>query len=264
MLIMDFQSKTKIAQLLEAEYVNNNTPEFIECDPIQIPHNFKKQEDIEISAFLTAQIAWGKRSMIIRNGYNLMNIMDNSPYDFVLNASNNELKKIDGFVHRTFNADDCRTEIMALRRFYTKYNNLGAYFESVFNTEGTIRNTLIRFRNDFLNSNHPPRFTRHISDVKKKSAAKRLNLLLMWMCRNDGRGVHFGLWNIPTSALMIPLDVHCGNAARSMGLLNRKQNDWLAVEELTIKLREFDPHDPVKYDFSLFGLSIQGKLKTCD
>ena len=261
---MKIYDKEKIGRLLEAEYRNNNVPEFIECDPVQIPHNFEKQEDIEISAFLTAQIAWGKRSMIIRNGYNLMNIMDNSPHDFIMNATRSDLKKIDGFVHRTFNADDCRTEIMALRRLYKKHRNLGTYFEFLFNAEGSIRNTLIRFREEFLLPDSPPRFTRHISNVKKKSAAKRLNLFLMWMCRKDENGVHFGLWNIPASALMIPHDVHCGNAARSLGLLNRKQNDWQAVEELTCNLRYFDPNDPVKYDFSLFGLSIQGKLKICD
>jgi uncharacterized protein (TIGR02757 family) len=254
-------SKTiKLKNILDREYERNNVPSFIETDPIQIPHLFTNREDIEISAFLTAQIAWGKRSMIIKNALSLMHRMDMSPFDFVMNAGKAELTKIEGFVHRTFNAEDCKTEILALRKICQQHSTLKDFFESTFRQERSIYTTLSSFRMEILKQEHQPRFTRHISDVTKKSAAKRLNLFLMWMCRRDNRGVHFGLWDIPSSELLIPLDIHCGNAARKLGLLSRKQNDWPAVKELTDALRQFDPNDPVKYDFALFGMGVQGLL----
>jgi len=251
---------TELKDLLDEEYELHNRPSFIECDPIQIPHAFSKREDIEIAAFLTAQIAWGRRKMIIANASRLMHLMDNAPYDFVTGAKEPDLVKLDKFVHRTFSGGDCVTAVKSLQHLCSHHGSLGDYFEKTFAEEKSLFATLAAFRRVFLETDHDVRFNRHISDVTRKSAAKRLNLLLMWMCRNDGRGVHFGLWKIPPSALMIPLDVHCGNVGRQLGLLNRKQNDWPAVEELTAALRVFDPDDPVKYDFALFGMGVLKRL----
>jgi uncharacterized protein (TIGR02757 family) len=253
-------SLVKLKNLLDEQYELHNTPEFIESDPIQIPHRFTKREDIEIASFLTSQIAWGKRRMIINNASRLMDCMGNRPHEFVTGASARELRSLECFVHRTFNAEDCATAVLCLRNLYTRHGGLKGVFERAFAETGDIRGTLIRFRETYLETDHAPRFRKHVSDVARKSAAKRLNLFLMWMCRSDGRGVHFGLWNIPPHALMIPLDVHVGNVGRSLGLLARKQNDWSAVEQITAALRRFDPADPVKYDFALFGMGVLGKV----
>jgi uncharacterized protein (TIGR02757 family) len=121
--------------------------------------------------------------------------------------------------------------------------------------------TLVSFRKVFFEIDCFPRTFKHISDINKGASAKRLNMFLRWMVRDDKRGVDFGLWkSIPASALYIPIDLHTGNVARKLGLLLRKQNDWKAVAELTTRLREFDPLDPVKYDFALFGLGIFDKF----
>lgn len=252
----------QLKNLLDTEYERHNRPAFVESDPIQVPHEFTRGEDIEISAFLTAQIAWGKREMIIRNSRRMMEIMDMRPYDFVQNASVKDLNRSAGFVHRTFNASDFRSTVLCLRRMYERYGTLGDYFKGAIDRQGTVRAALTEFRGIFLEGDHEIRYQRHIADAGRKSAAKRLNLFLMWMSRNDGRGVHFGLWDISPALLMIPLDIHVGRIARRLGLLKRKQNDWTAVEELTGALRAFDAEDPVKYDFALFGMGVLEKYQS--
>ena len=234
-----------------------NCPSFIDDDPIQVPHSFTRREDIEIAAFLASSLAWGTRKGIIASARRLVSLMDNAPYDFVLGAEERDFRRFLPFVHRTFNGDDCVFFMKSLCRIYRECGGLGKVFESSFERTGNVREMLAHFRDEFLRTEHFPRSEKHLSDVRKGSAAKRLNVFLMWMVRRDGRGVHFGLWRkIPMSALFIPLDVHCGNVARSMGLLSRKQNDWKAVDELTSALREFCPEDPVRYDFALFGMGV--------
>jgi uncharacterized protein (TIGR02757 family) len=249
----------RIFNLLETLHDKYNRLSFIETDPIQIPHRFKKREDIEIAAFLTSLIAWGNRKSIIKNASDLLNRMDNAPLRFITSCSDSDLRCINGFVHRTFNSQDCTFIIRSLKNLYINHGGLKTVFESYYASSKSIPMTLSNFRKLFFEIQHQTRSRKHISDIEKNSAAKRLNLFLMWMCRNDNRGVHFGLWNIPSSALYIPLDVHCARIGRSLGLLKRKQNDWKAVEELTASLREYDPEDPVKYDFALFGLGVSGE-----
>ncbi len=249
---------TNLKEFLDEKYNQYNTPQFIETDPIQIPHKFTEKEDIEIAAFLTATIAWGNRKMIIRNADKIVNLLDNEPYSFIVNASDNEIESLANFVHRTFNIVDLHFFLKSLRNIYKNHNGL----ENVFSQQGNdIPAALINFREIFFEISFPDRTSKHISNVAKNSAAKRLNLFLMWMIRQDNRGVHFGIWNkIKPSALFLPLDVHTGNVGRKLGLLKRKQNDWKAVAEITNGLREFDPSDPVKYDFALFGLGIFEKF----
>ena len=254
--IMNTPYSKSTRAFLEEKYTFFNRPSFIESDPIQIPHRFSRREDIEISAFLTSQIAWGRRKMIISNADRMMSLMDNSPYEFIMKAEAKDLKKTEGFVHRTFNGGDLLSSINCLRNIYNNHGGLKKVFETAYTSGGSVYTTLAGFRNVFLSTGHSVHYRKHVSDVTRKSAAKRLNLFLMWMCRKDDRGVHFGLWDIPSSALMIPLDVHCARTARRLGLLVRKQNDWRAVEELTAALRKFDPEDPVKYDFALFGSGV--------
>jgi uncharacterized protein (TIGR02757 family) len=256
-----FLSNNLLKEFLEEKYDQYNRPSFIESDPVQVPHLYQNPDDIEISAFLTATIAWGQRKSIITNAHRLMQLMGNSPFDFIMNADERQLDGLQKFVHRTFQGADCIFFIRSLRNIYINHGGLKTLIESDYKQTSDIAEGLARFRNVFFEIDGPARTKKHISDVSKGASAKRLNMFLRWMVRNDKRGVDFGLWNaVPSSALYIPLDLHTGNIARKLGLLSRKQNDWKAVKELTSHLREFDPNDPVKYDFALFGLGVFEKF----
>lgn len=352
----------ELHQLLDYLWDRYDRPEFIPDDPIAIPHQYSRREDIEISAFFAATIAWGKRSMIVSNGHRLMERMDHAPYDFVVNASEQEWSALVGFVHRTFNDSDCIDFVRALRPFYlSDYSvnpapaheidqihqqssniqsehsepsgkqlarpvcatetvscadnfsqnssssapqtppqtlsnatssteetanalcphahidpndnfhdgfhpsvstpllttGLGGFFEQEYAACGDLRKVLSRFRSRFWQTPHAARAEKHLASIDRGASCKRLNMFLRWMVRRDDRGVDFGLWpHIPASALYIPLDLHSSRTARELGLLFRKQNDWKAVEELTAVLRKFDPADPIKYDYALFGAGI--------
>lgn len=245
-----------LKSLLDSKYDQYNRPEFIETDPVQIPHLFVRAEDIEISAFLSACLSWGHRKIIIRKSLELIHMMDNKPYEFIMQASEPDFFRIDSFCHRTFNGKDARFFILALRNIYINHGGLSQVFENGFNPHGDIRNALDHFRKVFFELPYPERTRKHIPDVYRGSSAKRLNMFLRWMVRRDKRGVDFGMWTgIDPAWLKIPLDLHTGNISRKLGLLKRKQNDWQSVCELTDQLQQFDPADPVKYDFALFGLS---------
>ncbi len=250
-----------IADFLNEKYIRYNTPEFILSDPIQIPHRFTLKEDIEISGFLSSTIAWGQRKSIIKNADRLVSWMDNSPYDFIKNANENDFEVFSQFVHRTFNGHDCIFFLKSLQNIYKNHNGLEAVFSKQIKAGGSMKDAFIYFRNIFFETEHLSRSEKHIANVNKNSAAKRLNLFVMWMVRQDNSGVHFGLWkDIATSKLFLPLDVHTANVGRKLNLLKRKQNDWKAVEEITSVLRQLDPNDPCKYDFALFGLGVFEKF----
>ncbi len=237
-----------------------NNPNFIETDPIQIPHSFSLKEDIEISGFLSATIAWGNRKMIINNSKKMMNLLGNSPYDFVMSHSDNDLQKLQNFVHRTFNNQDFETFIKGLNHIYKNHDGLETLFSKNL-AENSMQKSISEFKKTFFEINHQYRTQKHISDPVNNSAAKRINMFLRWMVRKDNKGVDFGLWRtIPNSALSCPLDVHSGNVARKLGLLLRKQNDAKALFELDTNLRNLDESDPVKYDFALFGLGVFEKF----
>jgi len=252
----------EIFELLNKKVKEYNTIKFIEPDPISIPHKFKEQKDIEISGYLTSIISWGRRPAILKSANRLMQIMGNEPYNFVMHAGKSELKQIEGFVYRTFNSDDCLFAIEAMKNFYTKFPSMGDFVEEQFLKTNNIKDVIVGIRNELLKTEHLKRSEKHFANPNSGSAAKRTNMFLRWMIRKDDNGVDFGLWkNIPSAALMIPLDVHSGNTARALGLLKRKQNDWKAVEELTQNLRKFDKNDPAKYDFALFGIGVfEGKV----
>jgi len=252
---------SELKQFLDEKHNSYNNPNFIATDPIQIPHGFSDPKNIEISAYLTAQIAWGNRKMIINNARKLMQLLDNNPYDFIQNATINDINHLPDFKHRTFQLPDLKFTLAALQQFYKTHGSLQQFFEQQFTYNQSIKESLIQFRQQLLQTTYPVRTTKHISDVAANSAAKRLNMFLMWMVRNDGCGVHFGLFKgIPASALFLPLDVHTGTVGRKLGLLTRNANDWKAVEEITAALRTFDASDPVKYDFALFSLGVFEKF----
>jgi uncharacterized protein (TIGR02757 family) len=234
-----------------------NRPEFIESDPIRIPHRYSSKEDIEISGFLTAIIAWGNRKMIIRNAELMMELMGNSPYDFAMESRE---EQIDQFVHRTFNLSDLHFFIRGLRNLYQNHHGLEAVFRK-YATEESLQPAIHHFKQIFFEIPHPSRTTKHVSDPHKGSAAKRINMFLRWMVRKDSSGVDLGIWKgLSPSQLSCPLDVHSGRVARKLGLLKRKANDARALEELDHNLRLLDSRDPVKYDYALFGLGVFEKF----
>ena len=254
--------KEALKELLDSLYDQYARESFIEQDPISIPHMFSTRGDREVSGFLSSTIAWGNRKAIVKNARRMMEAMDWHPYEFTVHSSDVELRCLESYVHRTFNGRDLISFVLAMRNIIVKYGGIGDYFESLWEKSGDIRIVLSAFRSEFFCIDHECRCEKHLSSIDKGAACKRLNMYLRWMVRDDGRGVDFGLWKkIPSSALYLPLDVHSGNMGRALGLLSRKQNDWKAVEEITMSLREFDPEDPVKYDFALFGAGISGFLK---
>ena len=248
-------------ELLEELHDKFNCEEFIEADPISVPHSFSRKEDREIAGLLASTIAWGNRKAIVKSAHRMMRYMDNAPYDFVVNASEQELEQLSTYVHRTFNGGDFQDFVRGMRHIITKWSSIGDFFEQRYVATEDLRTVLSEFRREFHSAEHNPHSEKHLSSIDRGAACKRLCMYLRWMVREDDRGVDFGLWRkIPMSALYMPLDIHTGRMGRSLGLLSRKQDDWKAVEELTATLRTFDKSDPVRYDYSLFGVGISGML----
>ncbi|MCG8578346.1 MAG: TIGR02757 family protein [Bacteroidales bacterium] len=250
---MDFED---LKSFLNEKVDQYNRPEFIDNDPISIPHLFSRKEDIEIAGFLSATIAWGKRDLIIRSAKQLMRLLEHEPYEFLIHSSQSDWKRLETFYYRTFTSTDCLYFLKSLKQIYIHYGGLEQVFEDGYK-KGDIKSALIHFREIFLCFDSPQRTHKHIANILKGASAKRLNMYLRWMVRNDGKGVDFGLWkSISPSDLLLPLDVHTGNVSRQLGLLKRKQNDIKAVDEVMKSLRLFDKQDPVKYDFALFSLGV--------
>ena len=250
----------ELKDFLDEKVAQYDTISFIDTDPISIPHRYSKKEDIEISGFLASTIAWGNRKMILKNANRMMEILDDAPYDFVMNHSENDLNRIKGVIHRTFNHIDLLYFIKALKHIYLEEGGLEGIFNR-YQTTDSLQPAIHELNRIFFCLPHEKSTERHVSDPYKGSAAKRINMFLRWMVRSDGKGVDFGIWKkIPPSILSIPLDVHSGNVSRKLGLLTRKQSDAKAVAELDSKLRLFDKDDPVKYDYALFGLGVFEKF----
>jgi uncharacterized protein (TIGR02757 family) len=247
---------SELKSFLDEKVIQYNTLDFIESDPVQIPHLFSQKEDVEIAGFLSATIAWGNRTMIIRNSHKMVDLMGNAPYDFVMSHKEKDLARLETFVHRTFNAQDFGTFITSLKNIYQNHDGLEAAFSHKRESE-TTQKSISEFKKIFFEIPHQYRTQKHVSDPMNNSAAKRINMFLRWMVRQDNKGVDLGIWkNISPATLSCPLDVHSGNVARKLGLLSRNQNDGKAVAELDFNLKNLDPVDPVKYDFALFGLGV--------
>ncbi|MDF7811927.1 TIGR02757 family protein [Hymenobacter sp. YC55] len=248
----------QVRTLLEEQHDHYNRPAFVLNDPISIPHRFTQRQDIEISGMFAALLAWGRRPTIISKCHELMRRMDDAPYQFITQHEDEDLKRLLGFCHRTFCDTDLLYFVHWLRWFYTSHDTL----EDGFLLGTTQKERLENFHNLFFSLPDAPQRTRkHVATPARGSACKRVNMYLRWMVRQDDRGVDFGLWTrLPMSELVCPCDVHVERVARRLGLLDRKQMDWLAAEDLTAHLRTFDPTDPVKYDFALFGLGVEGEM----
>ena len=248
---------------LDAKVAEYNRPEFIAPDPISIPHRYTQKQDIEIAGLFAAVLAWGQRKTIINKCLELMRLMDDAPYDFIKNHQDTDLKRFLSFKHRTFNATDTLYFIEFLRQFYIKHDSLEEGFSQfLLPTDETTEKALIGFRNLFFSLEFAPERTRkHISTPAAKSACKRLNMFLRWMVRSDDCGVDFGIWTrIKPSQLVCPCDVHVERVARQFKLIQRPQLDWQTAVELTNNLKRMDASDPVKYDFALFGLGVEGVI----
>ncbi|MGY3794500.1 TIGR02757 family protein [uncultured Aquimarina sp.] len=253
-------NQKELKEFLDEKAAFYEQPKFIETDPVQIPHLFTQKEDIEIAGFLTATISWGNRKSILTNAHRLMEMLGNSPYDFVMNHSNTDLENLEGFVHRTFNDKDLLYFIKALKHLYTKYGDMEGFFKQ-YAQEEFLQDAIHYFKKEFFSLPHLPRTEKHVSDPHKNSAAKRINMFFRWMVRDKEPGVDLGIWkNISPSQLSCPLDVHSGNVARKLYLIRRKQNDAKALHLLDNNLRLLDPSDPVKYDYALFGLGVFEKF----
>jgi uncharacterized protein (TIGR02757 family) len=253
----------ELKDFLDQKVEQYNQVGFIMNDPIVIPHQFSKKQDIEISGFWAAMLAWGQRITIINKCNELFEAMDNAPHDFVLNHKESDLKKFMSFKHRTFNATDTLYFIHFFKKYYQNHESLeDAFTGSMKSGFENVENHLINFHTLFFDDQDAPQRTRkHIATPARKSACKRLNMYLRWMVRKDNCGVDFGIWpNIKMSQLVCPCDLHVDRVARKLGLITRKQTDWITAIELTENLKQFDPNDPVKYDFALFGLGIEEKF----
>jgi uncharacterized protein (TIGR02757 family) len=249
-------SDREMKEFLDEMARRYNRPDFIEKDPVSIPHGYSEKEDIEVAGFLAATISWGNRTMILNSARRMMKIMGNSPYDFIMSHDEDDLELIDGSIHRTFNSEDFKSIIRGLRHVYKNHQGM-EYIFNRYQTEGSLQPAIHEFRRIIFEPPHELRAEKHISDPFKGSAAKKINMYLRWMIRKDTNGVDFGIWkSISPSVLSCPLDVHSGNVARKLGLLTRQQSDAKAVAELDASLRELDSNDPVKYDFALFGLGV--------
>ncbi|MBL7825994.1 MAG: TIGR02757 family protein [Saprospiraceae bacterium] len=255
-------TQQSLQDLLERAVANFNQPEFIKNDPISIPHRFVLLQDREVMAFFAATLAWGQRKTIIQSAEKLAELMDQAPYDFVVNHQESDRSRFLNFKHRTFQATDTLWFLDVLQRHYQRHDSLEpAFSKHLTHSDTTIEQALIGFHDDFFDHPFAPVRTRkHVATPARGSTCKRLNMFLRWMVRSDTCGVDFGVWKqIKPSQLLIPLDVHVDKVARRLGLLTRPQTDWKAVLELTAALRRFDTEDPVKYDFALFGMGILGK-----
>ncbi|MGN6397247.1 MAG: TIGR02757 family protein [Mucilaginibacter sp.] len=250
-----------IKAFLDSKATQYNRPDFIKNDPISIPHLFTKKQDIEIMGFWAAVLAWGQRVTIINKCKELISLMDGAPFDFIMNHEEPDLKKLLKFKHRTFNDIDTLYFIAFFRYHYQCHNTLEDAFIPANGGYSPFRG-LGGFRDYFFSlPDYPHRTKKHISSPSQKSTCKRLNMFLRWMVRKDDCGVDFGIWNkISPSELIMPCDLHVDRVARKLKLITRKQTDWQTAVELTERLREFDPNDPVKYDFALFGLGIEEKF----
>ena len=254
--------KAELKAFLDEKATTYNVPGFIPNDPISIPHRFTRKQDIEIAGLFAAVLAWGQRITIINKCAELLSWMGNAPYEFMLHASDDDLRPFAEFNHRTFNGTDCLYFIHFLQHFYRDHESLEEAFVPGQYSSSDTGNALTHFYEQFFSlPDFPPRTRKHIQNPAKKSACKRMNMFLRWMVRYDDQEVDFGIWKrISPAQLVCPCDLHVDRVARKLGLISRKQTDWQTAMELTEGLRKFDAEDPVRYDFALFGLGIEEKF----
>jgi uncharacterized protein (TIGR02757 family) len=257
---MKKQNLQDLKEFLDEKADRYNTREFITSDPVSIPHRFTKQQDIEIAGLFAAVLAWGQRKTIINKTSDLLDRMGNAPHDFLLNHRSKDLRAFEDFKHRTFNSTDLLYFISFLQHYYQKHQSLESAF-LIDASHANVESALSSFYNLFFSLDHPQRTQKHVATPARKSACKRINMYLRWMVRKDDKGVDFGIWNkISPSQLICPCDVHVERVARKLKLISKSPMNWQTAVKLTNKLKLLDPQDPVKYDFALFGLGVEGEF----
>lgn len=253
---MDLQ---EVKSFLDDKVLQYNAPSFIDTDPISIPKKFTRKEDIEIAGYIAATISWGQRKAILKAAENILQLMDYEPYNFITEGEFDSIPK--GSLYRTFNNVDFKYILTGLRNIYLNHGGLEAVFTDGYLKNKDIKESLIHFRDVFTSFQEPGRTAKHIANTAKGSSSKRVLMYLRWMVRQDKMGVDFGFWNqINQADLLLPLDVHTGNVGRKLGILTRKANDFKSVQEISSVLKSFDPTDPIKYDYALFGLGVFEKF----
>lgn len=259
---MNRLDNSDLQDILDQDVALYNRVEFIDNDPICVPHRFTKKQDVEIAAFMTAIFAWGQRKTIISKASLFMELMDDSPHDFVLNHKESDLKRFLDFKHRTFNGIDALHFIRFFQFHYQKQASLEVAFTQFMQpSDIDVKNALIGFKDYFFSlPDSPKRTQKHVASPRSNSTCKRLNMFLRWMVRKDDQGVDFGIWDsIQTVQLLIPFDVHVERVALEYGLIDSIKANFKLVQSLTNRLKDFDTNDPVKYDFALFGKGVASK-----
>ncbi|MEO9481834.1 MAG: TIGR02757 family protein [Ekhidna sp.] len=255
-------NREELKSFLDAKVKEYNRADFITNDPVSIPHEYTKKQDIEIAGLMAAVFAWGQRKTIINKSREFLTLMDHAPHEFVLTHSEKDLKSFLDFKHRTFNSVDALYFVHFFRWFYRQHESLEEAFVGSLDADAHMEARLTNFFNLFFSlPDHPERTYKHIPNPSRKSACKRINMFLRWMVRKDEAGVDFGIWKtMSPHQLICPCDLHVDRVARKLGLIRRKQTDWQTAIELTENLRKLDHNDPVKYDFALFGLGVEEKF----
>lgn len=256
---------TDIVELLEAEAAAINRPEFIEDDPVKFPRLFNDLRDIEIVSLLVSSIAWGNRRSILADSSKMLSLMDYQPYKFMMEKGYEDLPTGDNRVniHRTFFTDNLRRFLSGLHKVYEKHESLNDFVtKNGISSDPFPAWRLAESLNKiFCDANNGVGDSRCLPLDTSKTALKRLNMALRWLVRDDGI-VDLGVWDsLRPSQLFIPLDVHVAGVSRDLGLLSRRSNDRQSVVELTDTLRQIRPHDPVLFDFALFGIGVTGRRK---
>jgi len=241
--------------------INNQVevPEYIPSDPVSFMHAFDRKEDQLLAGFFAAIMAWGRRDIVLSKVHDLLSRMDYHPEAFIRGYSDADFHHLQGFRHRTFTAEDVNGLVRCLQQALHHYGDFESFWKYVYLKAGESGLHLMDlFHEEFfgLVPETPVRTRKHIASKKKKSTCKRLWLFLRWSLRKNSV-VDPGLMDfMPVSELMIPFDVHVARQARRLGLLGRKQNDWLALQELHKRLCILNPQDPARYDYALFGLGV--------
>ncbi|MCX8069268.1 MAG: TIGR02757 family protein [Thermodesulfovibrionales bacterium] len=267
---------TKLKQILNRLYKDFDFNKHVLLDPIEFPHRYSVERDIEIIALISALFAYGQVGVFKAFLERLILICAESPYDFIESFNlHKDANKFKGLKYRFNTTKDIVCLFYVLSRVIKTYGGLKElFYKSYENAKGDIVKAEIDFIDKIMlidtsiiygNNEKPYGFRQLFCSPKTGSACKRLNLFLRWMVRD--KDVDFGLWSeIPKNKLIIPLDVHIGRISKCIGLTTRSSTDLKMALEITNNLKKFDDEDPLKYDFALChrGISKVCSALSCE
>lgn len=217
-----------------------NDPRYFQEDPIVFPTGFARKyeagqaslADVEISALLSAHLAWGRRAMIVRDCGRMFDEMCWRPYDYVMSGDyRNEAVSL----HRTVKWSEFAAICSRLKVIYEKNGSIEGL------SDVQIRTGIFGQKED------------------RKAPNKKISMMRRWLVRDDGK-VDLGVWKSSDKKdLILPLDVHVYDQARALGLTARRPKDLTTAMEITDAFREIWPEDPCKGDFALFGYGVNNR-----